>query len=188
MKQAFLVAMRLVSCVMLGSFLAPLASAQHADTSADNAPQSLPSSSNDKPQLISPPPANGTKANGVEKIEDGQNRLRSAYDRSSNPAYYNMLDQLEKNQKKRKRSGQQQSTATLEENSLPTASPAKPVSAKRHRTYRTHKKQRRHSSARYTRKKTHRHSIVPKHKKNHSHTKKVQKSTHHRQHHSHKHR
>jgi hypothetical protein len=173
---------------MLGSFLAPLASAQYADTSADNAPQSLPSSSNDKPQLISPPPATGTKASGVEKIEDGQNRLRSAYDRSSNPAYYNMLDQLEKNQKRRKRHAQPQSTPTVEENALPAASPAEPSSVKRHHAYRTHKKQRRHPSTRYSRKKTHRHSLVRKHTKNHHHAKKVQKSTHHRQRHSHKHR
>ncbi len=89
----------LICCTLYSSSLSAQSATEHAE------PESLPLTGNGSfsapdsrrndslmPGTVTTPPVGN---------EEGRNRLRSAYDRSSNPAYYDMLDRLERDQKRR---------------------------------------------------------------------------------------
>lgn len=115
--------------VLMGYGVSTLFTPASAQVNNDNDTLPAQTETPTVPAPLSPaPPPNAP--NG-----DGRNQLRSAYDRSSNPAYYDMLDRLERNQKRRGHHAQTAASRT----GARTETPA------RHRL-RTHKKARKHAS------------------------------------------
>jgi hypothetical protein len=172
--------------VALSSMLLGVTYAQSTMTGQDSSPALIDSGSTPSAPLSSSttvsqealPPSSklGTRSSGSEEAapaaEEGKSRLRSAYDRSSNPRYYDMLDRLERNQKG-KRHHRVVPAQTTTESASPTAKEGQAAAVSTEATVarpRHHAKHSRH----HHRKGHHRHTKAHGHAKkpHHGHGKK----------------
>ncbi|MES2208082.1 MAG: hypothetical protein V4525_14955 [Pseudomonadota bacterium] len=159
----------LICCTLYSSNLSAQSAADHTESESlpltGRSSFSTPDTRRNDPLM---PPGNAATPSAGN--EEGRSRLRSAYDRSSNPAYYDMLDRLERDQKRR---GHHRSTARASTPPTDSASDSGTITEK----FRGHaRKHHRHAKrSRYTH---HKHSKKSKHAK-HAHSRKSKSAAHH---------